>query len=457
MNGRYLISSLICSVSRKLVSKPTRITCHRLLVNVINVNIRDYSTQKNLVVEEKKHCNVGTIGHVDHGKTTLTAAITKVLSKEGTTKYIPYDKIDKAPEEKARGITINAAHVGYSTKNRHYAHTDCPGHADYIRNMISGTSQMDAAILVVAATDGPMPQTREHLLLAKQVGVQYILVFINKVDLVDEEVLDLVEIEMRDMLTDFGYDGNNIPIIKGSALKALNDDPSDIGVPSINHLLDSLDNHVPTIVRDLESPFLMPIDKAFTVPGRGTVVVGTIKRGVMKKNDEAHLMGFGIKVKTTLSDMQIFRSSVLEAIAGDNVGVLLRSIKLRSVESGMLLCAAGSEEMSNHFKAKIYFLARSEGGRKKPVFSKYSQQMFSGTWNIACRIDLEPTIEMLMPGDHAEVYLTLLEGMVMTTGQPFTIRENNVTVATGIVTETLKTIDVPNGKLGRVELNLSKE
>ncbi|XP_039757052.1 WD repeat-containing protein 48 homolog isoform X2 [Pararge aegeria] len=412
-----------------------------------------YCTKKKIDIVEKKHCNIGTIGHVDHGKTTLTSAITKVLSQHGSAKYVSYDDIDKAPEEKARGITINAAHVGYSTKARHYAHTDCPGHADYIRNMISGASQMDAAILVVAANDGPMPQTREHLLLAKQVGIQYLIVYINKVDLVDADVIELVEIEMREMLSDFGYDGNKVPVIMGSALKALNDDKSEIGAPSILKLLDTIDNYIPPIIRDLEAPFLMPIDNAFTVPGRGTVIIGTIKRGVMRKNDEAELMGFGQNIKTTLSDIQIFRSSVPEAIAGDNVGVLLRGMKLRVVETGMLLCAAKSETLSNHFQAKVYFLSRSEGGRKKPIFSKYSQQMFSGTWNIACRIDLEPTVDMMMPGDHGVVYLTLLESMVMTQGQPFTIRENNVTVGTGIITATLKSVNVPNGKLGKVVLN----
>ncbi|XP_047519693.1 elongation factor Tu-like [Pieris napi] len=457
MNGRFILRSVYCMFTQKQYVGRSFSPGYRVCVSLISKDLRNFSTKTIPDIVEKKHCNVGTIGHVDHGKTSLTAAITKVLSKEGTAKYISYDEIDKAPEERARGITINAAHVGYSTKKRHYAHTDCPGHADYIRNMISGTSQMDAAILVVAANDGPMPQTREHLLLAKQVGVQYIIVFINKVDLVDDEVLELVELEMRDMITDFGYDGSNVPVVKGSALKALNDDMLEIGVPSIHKLLDTIDNYVPTIVRDLKSPFLMPIDKAFTVPGRGTVVVGTIKRGIMRKNDQAHLLGFGMSVKTSLSDIQIFKNSVIEALAGDNVGVLLRGLKLRAVETGMLLCALDSASMSNHFKAKIYFLSRSEGGRKKPVFSKYSQQMFSGTWNIACRIDLEPTMQMLMPGDHAEVYLTLLEGMVMVTGQPFTVRENNVTVATGIITQTLNSIDVPSGKLGKVQLALSEE
>ncbi|CAK1589558.1 unnamed protein product [Parnassius mnemosyne] len=450
MSGRLIFRSIFNNYPNKLLLNRNFSPCSSVLVSIFNVNNKAFCTKTKAKVTEKKHCNIGTIGHVDHGKTTLTAAITKVLSKDGSARFVSYDEIDKAPEEKARGITINAAHVGYSTKNRHYAHTDCPGHADYIRNMISGASQMDAAILVVAANDGPMPQTREHLLLAKQVGIQYILVYINKADLVDNELLELVEIEMREMLTDFGYDGSRVPMICGSALKALNEDESEYGTPSIRKLLDAIDNYVPPIVRDLSSPFLMPIDNAFTVPGRGTVVVGTLKRGVMKKNDDAELMGFGFSIKTTLSDIQIFKKSVGEALAGDNVGVLLRGLKIRSVESGMLLCAAKSVQLSNHYKAKIYFLSRSEGGRKKPVFSKYSQQMFSGTWNIACRIDLEPTMDMMMPGDHGEVYLTLLEGMVMTQGQPFTIRENNVTVATGIITETLPSLDVPNGKLGKV-------
>ncbi|XP_049881042.1 elongation factor Tu-like [Pectinophora gossypiella] len=447
MNGRLIIRAY-----QYTFCKNPSFTCNVLSKNRVNLSVLSvkFSTKTDSKFEEKKHCNIGTIGHVDHGKTTLTAAITKVLAKDGLAQYVSYDEIDKAPEEKARGITINAAHVGYSTKLRHYAHTDCPGHADYIRNMISGASQMDAAVLVVAGNDGPMPQTREHLLLAKQVGIKHILVYINKADLVDNELLELVEIEMRELLSDFGYDGNTVPMICGSALKALNGDESEYGAPSIRKLLDTMDEYIPPIVRDLQSPFLMPIDNAFTVPGRGTVVVGTIKRGVMKKNDEADLMGFGYNIKTTLSDIQIFKKSVSEALAGDNVGVLLRGMRIKSVETGMLLCAAKSFQLSNHYKAKIYFLTRNEGGRKKPVFSKYSQQMFSGTWNIACRIDLDPSMNMMMPGDHGEVYLTLLEGMVMTQGQPFTIRENNVTVATGIVTDTLPSIDVPKGKLGKV-------
>ncbi|CAG9568585.1 unnamed protein product [Danaus chrysippus] len=452
MTGSLIFRCIISSLTPKFPSKTNLLRSSRLTTGILNGSC-NYCTKVKSKAVEKKHCNVGTIGHVDHGKTTLTAAITKVLSKDGFAKYVSYDEIDRAPEEKARGITINAAHVGYSTKNRHYAHTDCPGHADYIRNMISGASQMDAAIVVVAANDGPMPQTKEHLLLAKQVGIKYVLVYINKVDIVDNELVELVEIEMREMLTDYGFEGLTAPIIHGSALAALKDDQTEIGVPSIMKLLDTMDNYIPPIIRDLESPFLLPIDNAFTVPGRGTVVVGTIKRGVMKKNDEAELMGFGYNIKTTLSDIQIFRKSVPEALAGDNVGVLLRGMKLRNVETGMIVSAAKSLSLSNHYKGKVYFLSHSEGGRKKPVFSKYTQQMFSGTWNIACRIDLEPSMEMLMPGDHADVLLTLLEGMVMVKGQQFTIRENNVTVATGIITDTMQSVNVPDRKLGKVVIN----
>lgn len=455
MACRLIIRTLLTRTSN-IRTISNNLTYKNRFVSIFQVDYKQFSTKEQPQFVEKKHCNVGTIGHVDHGKTTLTTAITKVLEKDGLAQYVSYDEIDKAPEEKARGITINAAHVGYSTKLRHYAHTDCPGHADYVRNMISGASQMDAAVLVVAANDGPMPQTREHLLLAKQVGIKYILVFINKADLVDLELLELVEIEMRELLSDFGYDGNTVPMICGSALKALNGDETEYGVPAVRKLLDTMDSYVPQIVRDISSPFLMPIDNAFTVPGRGTVVVGTIKRGLMKRNADADLLGFGHHIKTTLSDIQIFKKSVSEALAGDNVGVLLRGMKMKSVETGMLLCASKSLQMSNRYKAKIYFLTRSEGGRKKPIFSKYSQQMFSGTWNIACRIDLDPSMHMMMPGDHGEVYLTLLEDMVMTQGQPFTIRENNVTVATGIVTETLSSIDVPKGKLGKVVMRFDE-
>lgn len=403
-------------------------------------------------VKEREHCNIGTIGHVDHGKTTLTAAITKVLERDGMCKFISYDEIDKAPEERARGITINVAHVEYNTPRRHYAHTDCPGHADFVKNMISGASQMDGAILVVAATDGQMPQTREHLLLAKQVGVKNMVVYINKADKAAEDVLELVEIEIRELLSDFGFDGIKTPVIIGSALLALNGDKSDFGEPSIRKLLDAIDEHVKLPERDFQSPYMMPIDNAFTVPGRGTVVVGTILRGIMKKNSDAELLGFDECIKTSIGDLHIFKRSVQEAKAGENVGALLRGIRISSVQRGMLLCASKSENLCNHFEAKVYFLSRAEGGRSKPIVSKYSQQLFCKTWSIFCRIDLQEDQSMIMPGEHATVYVTLLRKMVMLVGDPFTIRENNVTVATGIITQRLGSVPVPKSNLGKVVL-----
>uniref|UniRef100_A0A146MBM5 Elongation factor Tu, mitochondrial n=1 Tax=Lygus hesperus TaxID=30085 RepID=A0A146MBM5_LYGHE len=390
--------------------------------------------------EVQTHCNVGTIGHVDHGKTTLTAALTKVTSEVGLASFVSYDNIDKAPEEKARGITINVAHIEYSSKKRHYAHTDCPGHADYIKNMISGASQMDGAILVVAASEGPMPQTREHLLLARQVGVERIVVFVNKCDEVDQEVMELVELEVRELLTDFGFKGEESPIIFGSALKALKGFKDELGEPSIWRLLEALDSYIPTPTRDFTSPFILPVDNSFTVTGRGTVVVGTLKRGTIRKGDEAELQGFGVLQSTTVSDIQVFKRSVNEARAGDNVGVLLRAIRANMVERGMQLVLAGSQELSNSFEATIYFLSRAEGGRSKPVTSKYIQQLFSNTWNLACRIDLVGA-DMTMPGEHSTVRLTLLKKMPMNPGQCFTIRENQSTVATGMVTKILPAVN----------------
>ncbi|KAF6207960.1 hypothetical protein GE061_016409 [Apolygus lucorum] len=393
--------------------------------------------------QDQAHCNVGTIGHVDHGKTTLTAALTKVTSEVGLANFVSYDNIDKAPEEKARGITINVAHVEYSSKNRHYAHTDCPGHADYIKNMISGASQMDGAILVVAASEGPMPQTREHLLLAKQVGVQKIVVFVNKCDEVDQEIMDLVDLEIRELLTDFGFKGEESPVVFGSALMALKGSKDELGEPSIWKLLEALDSYIPTPTRDFTSPFILPVDNSFTVSGRGTVVVGTVKRGTIRKGDEAELQGFGVLQNTTVSDIQVFKRSVNEAKAGDNAGVLLRAIRNNSVERGMQLVLAGSQELSNSYEATIYFLTRAEGGRSKPITSKYIQQLFSNTWNLACRIDFLGA-DMSMPGDHSNVRLTLLKRMPMNPGQCFTIRENQYTVATGMVTKILPAVDFKN-------------
>jgi elongation factor Tu len=443
--NRYQFSTLnVCS---RTINKPTRTSWP------VRSFAKEAPARKIL---ENAHINVGTIGHVDHGKTTLTAAITKVCERDGMSKFVSYDEIDKAPEEKARGITINAAHIEYSTKKRHYAHTDCPGHADYVKNMISGASQMDGAVLVVAATDGQMPQTYEHLLLAKQVGIKQIVVFINKADLVDQEMLDLVELEIRELLCDFGFDGNGTPIIHGSALLAVNGDTSEFGEPSIRKLLDALDSHFQSPSRDMTSPFILPIDNSFTVPGRGTVVTGTIVQGTMKKNDEAELLGFDENLKTTLSVVQIFRKSVDSAKAGDNVGVLLRNIRAAAVQRGMLLCAKDSKSISNHFDASVYFLSRTEGGRSKPVMTKYIQQLFSQTWNCPCRIDLLPGTNMIMPGDHAPIRLTLLRKMVMCNGQAFTIRENNITVATGIITNQLPSLEIVRCNLSKVEVNLDK-
>ena len=413
-----------------------------LLIGKRVLNFNRISIAKFCAAQEKLHVNIGTIGHVDHGKTTLTAAITKITAQAGLSKFVSYDEIDRAPEEKARGITINASHIGYSSKKRHYAHTDCPGHADYIKNMISGASQMDGAILVVAASEGPMPQTREHLLLAKQVGVEKIVLYINKCDLVDNDVIELVEMEMRELLHDFGFDAE-APTVYGSAMKALNGDTGPLGEESIWKLLDAVDEYIPNPTRDYVSPFLLPVDNSFTIHGRGTVVVGTIKRGIIKRNAEAELLGFDVKLKTTISDIQVFKKSLSTANAGENVGVLLRNIR-NDVLKGMLLCEAGTEKLTNRFEATVYFLTRAEGGRSKPVISKYIQQLFSHTWNLACRIDLLPDVPMVMPGEHSTVTVTLLKKMVISNGQCFTIRENQITVGTGMVTKVLDNVNFNN-------------
>nr|XP_033333012.1 elongation factor Tu-like [Megalopta genalis] len=425
----------------------------------IKQNIQCYYSTDNSLKQEI--CNIGTIGHVDHGKTTLTAAITKYLSEiNKDCKYVPYDEIDKAPEEKKRGITINIAHIGYKTKKRQYAHTDCPGHADYIKNMLSGASQMDGAIMVVAADDGPMPQTKEHLLLIKSIGIKHIIVYINKIDLADDEIGDLVEIEVRELLSEYGYNGTMTPFIRGSALLALNGDKSKIGVPSIQLLLDTLDDHIPTVKRDYTSPFMLPIDNIFTVPGRGTVVIGTLTKGTIKKGMAADLLGFDEKQKTSISDIQIFQKSVPEARAGENVGTLIRGIKLNSVRRGMILCASNSLNISNHFEANFYLLSPQEGGRQHSLpRNGFCTTIFCSTWNTYCRFDflLPGGVDILMPGEITTARLTSMFCMPVTEGQFFTVRENKRTIGAGQVMKVFKQIQVDKRKMHKVKVNFDEE
>ncbi|KAK8376409.1 hypothetical protein O3P69_009805 [Scylla paramamosain] len=378
--------------------------------------------------DDISHCNVGTIGHVDHGKTTLTAAITKVLQRTGQSTFVSYDEIDRAPEERQRGITINTAHVSYSTNLRHYAHTDCPW-----------TCRL--------SNDGQMPQTREHLLLARQAGVERVVVFVNKADLVDEEYLELVEIEMRELLDHFGFDGSDAPFVYGSALLALGGDEGPLGEQSILKLLEVMDTYLTPPTRDLTSPFLLPLDNYFSVPGRGSVVTGTLKQGVLRRGADAELLGFDRRIKTVATDVQVFRKKVESAKAGENVGVLLRGVRIEALARGMSLCALGSKKYVNRFESTIYFLTSGEGGRRRPITSAYIQQIFSNTWNITCRIDLPAGVAMIMPGEHNTVEVTLLQRMVLSLGQSFTIRENNVTVATGMVTRLLPSVEIPAKRL----------
>ena len=395
------------------------------------------STKTQAKVGDKVHCNVGTIGHIDHGKTTLTAAITKVMAEEGLSNYVQYDQIDRAPEEQARGITINACHVEYSSDVRHYAHTDCPGHIDYIKNMITGTSQMDGAILVVAATDGTMPQTREHLLLAKQIGVKNVVVYVNKADLVDSEMLELVEMEVRDLLNELEFDGDNSPVICGSALCALEDKDPEIGRDSIKKLVAAIDDYIPTPKRETDGPALLPVETAFTVKGRGTVAVGTVQRGTLNKGDPVDLIGFGNNIKTAIGDLQVFRKSVPAAHAGDNVGALLRGIRKELVLRGMFIAQPGSVEQYDAFEAFVYVRTKGEGGRTKPITTNYINMMYVDTWSIACCVLLAPDQNMVMPGDTTTATILLRKAMVLREGQQFFVRENQLTSITGIVTKVL--------------------
>ncbi|KAM6914016.1 elongation factor Tu, mitochondrial [Lycodopsis pacificus] len=391
---------------------------------------------------EKPHVNIGTIGHVDHGKTTLTAAITKVLSDAGGANFKKYEEIDNAPEEKARGITINASHVEYTTANRHYAHTDCPGHADYVKNMITGTSQMDGCILVVAATDGQMPQTREHLLLARQIGVEHVVIFINKADAVeDKEMVELVEIEIRELLTEFGYDGENTPVVVGSALCALENREPELGVNAVMKLLDVVDSYVPLPKRELEKPFLLPIEGVFSIPGRGTVVTGTMERGIIKKGDDCEFVGHNRSFKSVVTGIEMFHKSLDRAEAGDNLGALVRGVKREDIRRGMVMCKPGSIMPYQTIKAQVYVLSKEEGGRHKPFVTNFMPVMFSLTWDMACRVTLPDDKEMVMPGEDTSLTLTLRQPMVLEKGQRFTLRDGNKTIGTGLVTDILAAKD----------------
>jgi elongation factor Tu len=387
----------------------------------------------------KPHVNVGTIGHVDHGKTTLTAAITTVLSKKFGGEAKAYDQIDAAPEEKARGITINTAHVEYETANRHYAHVDCPGHADYIKNMITGAAQMDGAILVVSAADGPMPQTREHILLARQVGVPYIIVFMNKCDMVDdEELLELVEMEVRELLSKYEFPGDDIPIIKGSALKALQGDQGDLGEPSIFRLAEALDSYIPQPKRALDGAFLMPVEDVFSISGRGTVVTGRIERGIVKVGEELEIVGIKPTLKTTCTGVEMFRKLLDQGQAGDNVGVLLRGTKREEVERGQVLCKPGSIKPHTKFTAEIYVLGKDEGGRHTPFFQGYRPQFYFRTTDVTGAVELPAGTEMVMPGDNVSITVNLINPIAMEEGLRFAIREGGRTVGAGVVAKIIE-------------------
>ena len=388
----------------------------------------------------KPHVNIGTIGHVDHGKTTLTAAITMVLAAKGQAQKMRYDEIDKSPEEKARGITINTSHVEYETDKRHYAHVDCPGHADYVKNMITGAAQMDGAILVVAATDGPMPQTKEHILLARQVGVPYIVVFLNKTDLVDDpELIDLVEMEIRELLSSYGFPGDETPVIRGSALKALEaasaGHPDDPACACINELMEAVDSYIPDPVRDTDKPFLMPVEDVFTITGRGTVATGRVERGVVKLNDTLELVGIKPTRQVVITGIEMFRKSLDEARSGDNAGLLIRGLQRSEIERGQVLAKPGTITPHTKFKAEVYCLKKEEGGRHTPFFNGYRPQFFCRTCDITGSIKLPEGVEMVMPGDNVSMEIELIHPIAIEKGMRFAIREGGRTVGSGVVSE----------------------
>ena len=396
---------------------------------------------KEKYVRSKPHVNIGTIGHVDHGKTTLTAAITKRLAAKGYAEFKDYNDIDNAPEEKSRGVTINTAHVEYETDKRHYAHVDCPGHADYIKNMVTGAAQMDGAILVVSAADGPMPQTREHILLARQVGVPYIVVYLNKTDMVDDpELIDLVEMEVRELLSKYDFPGDDIPVIKGSALKALETPEGEENewTKSIDDLMDAVDSYIPTPKRDVDKPFLMPIEDIFTISGRGTVVTGRVERGIIHPGDAVEIIGFKETQKTVATSLEMFRKILDDAVAGDNVGVLLRGIKKEDVERGMVLAKPGSITPHTSFKAQVYILKKDEGGRHTPFFNGYRPQFYVRTTDVTGTVNLPEGTEMVMPGDNVEMTVKLIAPIALEKETRFAIREGGKTVGAGVVTEIIE-------------------
>ncbi|XKL61184.1 hypothetical protein PGB90_008241 [Kerria lacca] len=439
---RFNFSSPIIRIIPKLpiVNNVSNEQLKTLLPKINSISIKFY-TNKNESFEKNNtsvNCNVGTIGHIDHGKTTLTSAITKYAAKSGNSKFVSYEDIDHAPEEKSRGITINIYHVGYNTHKRRYAHTDCPGHADFIKNMITGTSQMDGAILVVAATDGVMPQTREHLLLAKQIGIKKLVVYLNKADLVDKDILELVEVEVRETLIKYGYNGMDIPFVVGSALLALQGEQSELGEPSIQKLLDTLDDYIEIPCRDLTLPFYMPSDNILSIVGRGTIIIGTVKQGIIHKRSYASLMGYNDEYKCTVSEIQIFHKSVERAYAGDHCGILIKGIKIKELRRGLVLCAEKSVNLNNYFEAELYLLNKNEANCLiKPLVSNSLLTMYCDSWLTACRIDLPSDLKMLMPGEHSIVKLVILQKMPILLGQRFTIRQqfSNETIATGLITK----------------------
>ncbi len=389
---------------------------------------------KEKFIRNKPHVNIGTIGHIDHGKTTLTAAITKKLAQEGGATFVAFDEIDNAPEERERGITIATAHVEYETKNRHYAHVDCPGHADYIKNMITGAAQMDGAILVVAANDGPMPQTREHILLARQVGVPAVVVYMNKVDMVeDEELLELVEMEVRELLSSYEFPGDDLPVVRGSALKALEGDPGEMGEGSIVELMKACDEGVPEPVRDVDKPFLMPVEDVFSIKGRGTVATGRVERGIVKIQEEVEIIGFGETRKTVVTGVEMFRKLLDEGRAGDNIGVLLRGVAKDEIYRGQVLAHVKSILAHKKFTCEVYILKKEEGGRHTPFFSNYRPQFYIRTTDVTGTIELPEDVKMVMPGDNVEMTVALIDPIAMEEGMRFAIREGGRTVGAGVV------------------------